>query len=42
MADDLEAFNEEEWRLTFDEDFPVIQIPNVMQLDEDNDLDALE
>lgn len=42
MADDLEAFNEEEWRLNFDEDFPVIQIPNVMQLDEDNDLDVLE
>lgn len=41
MADDLEAFNEEEWRNTFDEDYPIIQIPDVMPQDEDNDLDLV-
>ena len=39
MADDLEAFNEEEWRASFDEDYPVIEIPAVMPEDEDNDLE---
>lgn len=40
VADDLEAFNEEEWRATFDEDYPIIEIPPVMPEDEDNDLET--
>lgn len=39
MADELEAFNEEEWRQQYDQQNPVIEIPDVLEDDIDNDLE---